>query len=101
MPVAMPDVATDVVMDVDTTTLDETAKSWVVVVLNDDINTFQAVIFHLVRLCKCTTEQAEKHAYTIHNNGSDAVYRDDDRAVCNNIAAELAKVSIKAEVREG
>lgn len=44
-----------------------------IVVYNDDINTFEHVIYCLVKYCNHGTEQAEQCAMLIHNKGRYAV----------------------------
>lgn len=44
-----------------------------IVLYNDDINTFEHVIFCLVKYCGHTPEQAEQCAMLIHNKGKYAV----------------------------
>ena len=44
-----------------------------IIVYNDDINTFEHVIYCLVKYCNHGTEQAEQCAMLIHNKGKYAV----------------------------
>ena len=44
-----------------------------VVVLNDDVNTFEHVISTLIRVCRHTPEQAEQCTWIIHYKGKCAV----------------------------
>lgn len=53
------------------TKLDEVlSKPWILIVENDDINTFDWVIICLMRICGHTYEQAAQCANIVHNNGS-------------------------------
>lgn len=44
-----------------------------IVLYNDDINTFEHVIFCLIKYCEHSPEQAEQCAMLIHNKGKYAV----------------------------
>ncbi len=49
-------------------------EPWRVVVFNDEIHTFEEVIFQLVKATGCTFDRAERHAWTIHTEGKDCVF---------------------------
>ncbi len=50
-------------------TLEELLASNVLIVYNDDVNTFDHVIESLVKVCKHESIQAEQCAVIIHNKG--------------------------------
>lgn len=54
----------------DTGVLVDEGQTHVLVVWNDDVNTFDWVIETLVEVCGHTTEQAEQCALLIHTKGS-------------------------------
>ncbi len=68
---AAPDTDTMVEMDVDILTA--IAKSYQIIVWNDEVNTFEWVIETLIDVCKHSTEQAEQCAMIIHTKGKYAV----------------------------
>ncbi len=57
----------------DVLTLEETDELHNLIVWNDDVNTFDHVIFTLIDVCKHTTMQAEQCTIIIHNKGKCAV----------------------------
>jgi len=44
-----------------------------IVLFNDDVNTFEHVIYSLIDVCNHTSEQAEQCAYLVHFKGKCAV----------------------------
>lgn len=48
-----------------------TAKEYKLLLINDDHNSFEWVIYCLVRLMKFTPERAENTAWTVHLQGKD------------------------------
>lgn len=62
------------------TVLDESPVAihgWVIIVWNDDINTFENVIKTLCEVCDHSQEQAEQCAMIIHYNGKCSVKNGD------------------------
>lgn len=54
----------------DKTDIDDGTKNASKLILwNDDVNSFDAVIIALVKICKHTVEQAEQCAHIVHFNG--------------------------------
>lgn len=53
----------------------KTAKTWNIVVYNDNVNTFQHVIMTLMSVCGHAFEQAEQCSVIIHHNGKCEVKR--------------------------
>ncbi len=53
----------------DVLVMDETTDVYDLVVFNDDVNTFQHVIFTLIKVCRHTPEQAEQCTMLIHYRG--------------------------------
>ena len=47
----------------------KTEKSYFLVIHNDDVNSFEYVIFLLVKVCGLDITQAEKCTFTIHYSG--------------------------------
>lgn len=50
------------------------ALPWRVILYNDEIHTFEEVIFQLVKATGCSFDQAERHAWTVHTEGKANVY---------------------------
>ena len=55
-------------------TIDEPA---LLIVFNDDFNTFEHVINCFVKICKLTTDEAISKTFFIHYNGQDVVKKGD------------------------
>jgi ATP-dependent Clp protease adaptor protein ClpS len=62
--------------DIDSDVLTETESPCVLVVWNDDVNTFEWVIDTLIEICGHSKEQAEQCAMLIHHKGKYAVKKD-------------------------
>ena len=62
--------------DIDSDVLTETENPCVLVVWNDDVNTFEWVIDTLIEICGHSKEQAEQCAMLIHHTGKYAVKKD-------------------------
>lgn len=96
MTTAFPDVDTRQSVDVTS----EPAKPYVVVVYDDNVNTFAGVIYALLKYCKVSKEKAEQLTWTIHTDGKATVYHG-DREECTVIAQALCRKQINAKVEEG
>jgi len=47
---------------------------WRVILFNDEIHTFDEVILQVIKATGCSSEQASRHAWTVHTQGKDCVY---------------------------
>ena len=47
---------------------------WRVILFNDEIHTFDEVIYQVIKATGCSEEQASRHAWTVHTRGKDCVY---------------------------
>lgn len=75
----------------------ETGTQSVIVLYNDDINTFDWVIHCLIKYCKHQPEQAEQCAWLVHNNGKCVVKKgafDELNVICKS----LLECGLSAEV---
>ena len=70
---------------------------WRVIIYNDEIHTFDEVIFQVVKATACPTEQAERHAYTIHTQGKDCVYQG-DFFECFRVQGVLREIQLVTEI---
>jgi len=70
---------------------------WRVIVYNDDIHTFDEVIHQVVKATGCPTEQAERHAYTIHTQGKDCVFQG-DFFECFRVQGVLREIQLVTEI---
>lgn len=70
----------------------------VLVVFNDDFNTFEHVIYTLIKVCKHSREQAEQCTYLIHYKGKCAV-KEGKRELLNPMARAICEAGIDARVQ--
>ena len=70
---------------------------WRVIVYNDDIHTFEEVIVQLMKATRCSAEQAERHAWTIHTEGKDCVYEGDFED-CFRVQGILREIQLVTEI---
>lgn len=79
--------------------LDELLKeSDVLIVFNDDVNTFDHVINTLIRVCKHSLEQAEQCTYLIHYKGKCAV-KVGERVKLRPMAQSICEAGIDARIQ--
>ena len=96
MPTAAPEIADPEVQDV--VEDDESVDTpWTVVLYDDDIHTFDEVIRQLVKATGCSATQAERHAWTVHTRGKDAVYRG-DFFECFRVQGVLREIGLVTEI---
>ena len=70
---------------------------WRVIVYNDEIHTFEEVIVQVVKATGCTTQQAERHAWTIHTEGKDCVYQG-EFFECFRVQGVLREIQLVTEI---
>lgn len=87
--------------DPQTETLDAVSElvetPWRVVLYDDDIHTFDDVIVQLIRATGCATEQAERHAWTVHTQGKDCVYTG-EFFDCFRVQGVLREIQLVTEI---
>jgi ATP-dependent Clp protease adapter protein ClpS len=70
---------------------------WRVILYDDDVHTFDEVIFQLVKATGCSEQDAERHAWTVHTEGKDCVYTGDFFA-CFRVQGVLREIQLVTEV---
>jgi ATP-dependent Clp protease adaptor protein ClpS len=72
------------------------SKPWVLILKDDDVNTFDWVILCLIRICNHSNDQATQCAYIVHNNGScDIKYGEyDELVVMKNLLIDSGLTAI-------
>lgn len=89
------------VPDVKTVELTETEERvqtpWRVILFNDEIHTFDEVIFQLIKAVGCSEEQASRHAWTVHTKGKDCVFEGefDD---CFRVQGVLREIQLVTQI---
>lgn len=85
----------------ETDLLEEEGQSHVLIVWNDDVNTFDWVIETLIEVCDHSPEQAEQCALLIHNKGKYGVKQGDYnilKPMCDAICERLINATIEEMV---
>lgn len=80
--------------------LDERDTPWVCLLHNDDVNTFDYVIFVLQKLFGFSDGDADRLAHEVHNNGKAAV-RSGTRSEMEADALKLCGEGLSATIAEG
>jgi len=80
---------------------DETSRSsldeYVVIVFNNEVNTYDEVILILQKATGCTLEEAEMETWEIDHTGRSVVHHG-DQAECERAAAIIATIGIRVAV---
>jgi ATP-dependent Clp protease adapter protein ClpS len=78
----------------------DTLDAYRVVLFNDDVHTFDEVIFQIIKAVRCTRAKAEKHTWEVHNNGLSIVYSG-TISECLRVSAVLEEIALKTEIQTG
>jgi ATP-dependent Clp protease adapter protein ClpS len=70
---------------------------WLVVVFNNDKNTFEEVIDILQKATGCPLAEAEMETWEVHHLGKSIVHHG-DRAECDRAAAIISSIGIRVSV---
>ena len=80
---------------------DETAQKpldeYVVIVFNNEVNTFDEVISILQKATGCSLQEAEMETWEVHHTGRSVVHHG-DRNECERAAAIIATIGIRVAV---
>ena len=76
-----------------------TGDGYVVVVFNNDKNTYDEVMDILMRATGCTAEEAWIETWEVDHLGKSAVHHADQEE-CERVAAIIRTIGIQAEVRQ-
>ncbi len=72
-------------------------RDWVVLVYDNDANTFEEVIFILMLATGCTQAEAEIEAWEVHHLGKSVVHHGPEQN-CRKAAEIIATIGIRVEV---
>jgi len=92
---AEPDVEEEVV--VEETTLERIQEPWKVILYNDDIHTFDEVIFQLRKATACSEIEAERIAVEAHFKGKAVAYSGSFEA-CFKVMGVLREIQLIVEI---
>jgi ATP-dependent Clp protease adapter protein ClpS len=88
----------DVAVEVETTDRSGTDLPWRVILFNDDVHTFDEVIYQLVKAIGCSVATAEGYAWTVHTKGKAVVY-EDELEPCLKVQSVLKEIELITELR--
>lgn len=71
---------------------------WRVILFNDDIHTFEEVIFQLMLATGCSEVQAEKWAWQVHLQGKANVY-EGELEQCLKVNGVLREIQLVTEIQ--
>ncbi len=77
-----------------------TLDAWRVVLFNDELHTFDEVIFQIIKAVRCTRATAEKHTWEVHTKGRSIVYSG-SMSDCLRVSAVLEEIALKTEIQGG
>ncbi len=83
--------------DKDAKVKDLVENSYQIILINDEVNSFEHVIDCLIKYCKHTGEQAEQCAIIVHHNGSCSVKQGSYNKL-EPICTALLDHGLKAEI---
>ena len=78
---------------------DKETDNGLLVILNDDYNTFQKVIVSMVQICGIDINLAYTYTLRVHNNGECIILKD-KKNILNPMCETLNDVGLTAEVRD-
>lgn len=71
---------------------------WRVVLFNDDVHTFDEVIFQVVKATGCTFDHAERLAWQVHLEGQACVFEGSLDA-CLRVDAVLGEINLVTQIQ--
>ena len=80
-------------------TIDRTVGDYIVIVFNNEVNTYDQVIAILQKATGCSLEEAEMETWEIDNTGRSVVHHG-DHAECDRAAAIIATIGIRVAVEQ-
>lgn len=87
-----------VVEEVDTDLDDRLDSPWRVILFNDAIHTFDEVIRQLIKATGCSTDDAEKIAWTVHTRGK-AMAFEGSFPDCFRVQGVLREIQLVTEIQ--
>lgn len=69
-----------------------------VILFNDEVNTFDWVVDSLMMVCDMSEEEAVKKTYEAHDKGSAEVFMSDDEEKCEDVKRKLEKKGLSVEL---
>ncbi len=79
-------------------TRSDTLDAYRVVLFNDDVHTFDEVIFQIIKAIRCTRSKAEKHTWEVHTKGLSIVYAG-TLPTCLKVSSILEEIDLRTEIQ--
>ncbi len=73
------------------------AEPWRVILFNDEIHTFDEVIYQVVKATGCSYSEAERHAWTVHTEGKSTVYEGEFEE-CFRVQGVLREIELVTQI---
>ena len=73
------------------------ASEWLVIVFDNDRNTFEEVIAILQKATGCSLEEAQMETWEVHHVGKSVVHHA-DKGECERVAAIISTIGIRVSV---
>lgn len=68
-----------------------------VILFNDEIHTFEDVIFQLIKAINCTLERAESLTWEVHSRGKAMVF-EGDMPECLRVSSVLEEINLGTQI---
>jgi ATP-dependent Clp protease adapter protein ClpS len=78
---------------------DTSSGGWIVVVYDNDYNTFEEVMAILMIATECSSEEAYIETWEVHHLGKSVVHHAGEEE-CHRVAGIIATIGIRVEVQE-
>lgn len=79
-------------------TLGDTLDAYRVILFNDDVHTFDEVIFQIIKAIQCSRTKAEKHTWEVHTKGRSLVYAG-TLSACLKVSSILEEIDLRTEIQ--
>jgi len=79
-------------------TLSDTLDAYRVILFNDDVHTFDEVIFQIIKAIQCSRTKAEKHTWEVHTKGRSLVYAG-TLSACLKVSSILEEIDLRTEIQ--
>lgn len=79
--------------------INDLSSNWIVVVFNNETNTFDQVIGILLMATRCTPAEAIQKTQEIHENGEAVVFISDE-ITCNKVAHIISSIGLVTQVEK-
>jgi ATP-dependent Clp protease adapter protein ClpS len=76
-----------------------TSGDWIVIVFDNDVNTWDEVIMILQRATACSLEEAQMETWEVHHLGRSIVHHG-DREECERAGGVIRTIGIRVEIEK-